>query len=220
MDSRLRQIRKELELTQKEIAEVLGCSKNNISMIETGKSTLTERNEKMLVKFLNINPAFLKTGSGPVRLESVWGDVWTTEGIDLPRVPLYNLGKTGGLFQLLSAPTTARPTGFISIPNLPECDGAAYYVGEGMHPILRSGDIVLYSALSDVSEIFWGEMYLVSVATGSGDYVSVCYLDRSSDPSRAVMRGASPERSETEIEIARINAIAMVKATIRFNTAK
>jgi hypothetical protein len=48
----------------------------------------------------------------------------------------------------------------------------------------------------------------------------VCYLDASSNPRKAVMRGAAPDRSTTEVDISKINAIALVKATIRMNTVK
>lgn len=222
MNARLKQIRKELELTQRQLAETLGCSKSNISMIETGKSALTEKNKLMLVKFLNIDPRFLETGSGPVtspaaRPKSTPG---AKDSGESPPVPLYDINKAGGLRQILDIAPRTEPEGFIGIPNLPKCDGAAYYVGDAMYPILRSGDIVMYRAIGEVSEVFWGEMYLVSVAAGGVEYVSVCYLDKSPTPGRAVMRGASPERSDTEIDISRITALAFVVATVRLNTAK
>lgn len=234
MISRLKQIRNELSLTQRQLADTLGCSKNNISMIETGKSALTGKNKMMLVKFLNVNPHFIETGRGPVLARTPRTELGATTGStpDDPSdgspgiaerggaVPLYDINRAGGLRQILAPAPHTEPEGFIGIPNLPKCDGAAYHVGDSMYPILRSGDIVLYRALTDPSEIFWGDMYLVSVSAGGSDYVTVCYLDRSPSPGRAVMRGASPGRSETEIDITRITALAFVVATVRLNTAK
>jgi phage repressor protein C with HTH and peptisase S24 domain len=35
----------------------------------------------------------------------------------------------------------------ILIPHLPKCDGAFYVTGDGMYPLLKSGDLVLYKEI-------------------------------------------------------------------------
>ena len=62
INSRLRSIRKELSLTQENLARVLGIGKSALSMIETGKASLSERNKNILVQELNVNPDWLETG--------------------------------------------------------------------------------------------------------------------------------------------------------------
>lgn len=69
INSRLRSIRKELSLTQENLARVLGIGKSALSMIETGKASLSERNKNILVQELNVNPDWLETGEGPMFLE-------------------------------------------------------------------------------------------------------------------------------------------------------
>lgn len=217
MESRLKQIRRELGLTQGEMAEKMGCSKANISMIETGKSILTEKNKLWLVKLFNINPEFIETGKGPIMPA---GPDRCADSREADRIPLFDLKGISKLEQLFHPAGGIVPEGYISIPNMPRCDGAVYYVGDMMYPILRSGDMVLYSRLADTSEIFWGDMYLLAVETSGGEYISVCRLDKSENHGKAIMHGADPGRSSTEIDIARIKAIAFVKATIRMNSAK
>ena len=55
INSRLRSIRKELSLTQENLARVLGIGKSALSMIETGKASLSERNKNILVQELNVH---------------------------------------------------------------------------------------------------------------------------------------------------------------------
>ena len=63
--------------------------------------------------------------------------------VDLQRIPLYNLEATAGLVSLFND-VDAIPISYISLPDLPACDGAVYVRGDSMYPLLKSGDIVLY----------------------------------------------------------------------------
>uniref|UniRef100_S0DF90 Putative peptidase S24/LexA repressor family protein n=2 Tax=termite gut metagenome TaxID=433724 RepID=S0DF90_9ZZZZ len=250
MDSRLKQIRKQLGLKQEELAGIFECGKHNISMIERGKSALSERNKKCLVKKFNLNPLWLEGENAPMLLPAAEHAARLEESpaIFPASVPLYDMEQVpslAGLFKYTAANpshTTGRvgrrsenigkpgrptkeqkaytPVGWISVPGLPKCDGALKLAGDGMEPILRGGDIVLYSRLGSVAEIFWGEMYLLSVDTPMGDYIAVRYLHRSEKPGLAVLTGENSGFRDTEIELSKIRAIAFVKATVRMNSSK
>ena len=62
----LKLIRKSLGMTQQQLAQRLGIGKAALSMIETGKATLTTRNKNILVQELNVNPEFLDSGREPM----------------------------------------------------------------------------------------------------------------------------------------------------------
>ena len=64
MGDRVKLIRKELKLTQEQLAQRLGIGKAALSMIETGKCGLSTRNKNILVQDLNVNPDWLETGKG------------------------------------------------------------------------------------------------------------------------------------------------------------
>ena len=64
MRERLKLIRKELGMTQEMLAQKLGIGKSALSMIETGRAALSERNKNILVQELNVNPEWLETGKG------------------------------------------------------------------------------------------------------------------------------------------------------------
>ena len=64
MESKVKLIRKELKMTQEQLAQRLGIGKAALSMIETGKCGLSTRNKNILVQDLNVNPDWLETGKG------------------------------------------------------------------------------------------------------------------------------------------------------------
>ena len=48
-----------------------------------------------------------------------------------------------------------------------------------MYPLLKSGDIVLYKQLGNIDDIFWGDMYLLSIDIDGEEYVTVKYIQKS-----------------------------------------
>ena len=64
MNERVKMIRKQLGMTQEQLAQRLGIGKAALSMIETGKAGLSARNRNILVQELNVNPEWLETGEG------------------------------------------------------------------------------------------------------------------------------------------------------------
>jgi transcriptional regulator with XRE-family HTH domain len=61
---RLRLLRKKLGLNQGEFALKLGITQTALSMIEIGRSKLTEKNIKLISVTFNVNENWLRTGEG------------------------------------------------------------------------------------------------------------------------------------------------------------
>ena len=55
------------------------------------------------------------------------------------QIPLYDLEATAGLVPLFTESANNIPLDYITIPNLPKCDGAIYVTGDSMYPLLKSG---------------------------------------------------------------------------------
>ena len=182
MNERVKLIRKQLGMTQEQLAQRLGIGKAALSMIETGKAGLSARNRNILVQELNVNPEWLESGKG--NMFNAEPDLTaymhrTDNSLPLQSVPLYSIEGTAGLVPLFADQAQAKPVNFIHIPNLPKCDGAIYIVGDSMYPLLKSGDIVLYKQLGDINDIFWGDMYLLSIDIDGEEYVTVKYIQKS-----------------------------------------
>lgn len=219
----LKQIRKSLNLTQQQLAERLGIGKAALSMIETGRASLTARNKNLLVQELNVNPDFLETGKG--EMFNAEPDLTaylhrTDNSLPLQSVPLYSVEGTAGLVPLFADRAANKPINYIHIPNLPKCDGAIYIVGDSMYPLLKSGDIVLYKQLSDIGDIFWGDMYLLSIDMDGEEYITVKYIQKSEREGFVKLVSQNPHHADKEVSMERIRAIALVKASIRMNSIR
>ncbi len=223
MESRLRLIRKELGLTQGVLAQKLGIGKSALSMIETGKTGLSERNKNILVQELNVNPEWLETGRG--EMFNAQPDYTsflhrTDNTLPMQSVPLYSIEGTAGLVPLFSDNNSNKPINYIHIPNLPKCDGAIYVAGDSMYPLLKSGDIVLYKQLNDLNDIFWGDMYLLSLDLEGEEYITVKYIQKSDRDGYVRLVSQNPHHADKDVPMSRIRALALVKASIRMNSIR
>ena len=222
MGDRVKLIRKALGLTQEQLAQRLGVGKTALSMIETGKARLSSRNRNLLVQELNVNPDWLESGKGEMfnadpSLAASFGR-GTEMAMPLQSVPLYSIEATAGLVPLFEQQSSHTPINYIHIPNLPKCDGAVYVAGDSMYPLLKSGDIVLYKQLRDLDDIFWGDMYLLSIDMDGEEFITVKYVQRSDREGYVRLVSQNQHHADKDVEIKRIRAIALVKASIRMNT--
>ena len=223
MNERVKLIRKKLGMTQEQLAQRLGIGKAALSMIETGKTRLSSRNRNIMVQELNVNPEWLETGRG--EMFNAEPDLTaymhrTDNSLPLQSVPLYSVEGTAGLVPLFAEQARTKPLNYIHIPNLPKCDGAIYIVGDSMYPLLKSGDIVLYKQLHDIDNIFWGDMYLLTNDIDGEEYITVKYIQKSDRPGYVKLVSQNPHHADKEVEIGRIRAIALVKASIRMNSIR
>lgn len=140
--------------------------------------------------------------------------------VDLQRIPLYNLEATAGLVSLFND-VDAIPISYISLPDLPACDGAVYVRGDSMYPLLKSGDIVLYKQVHDMQYgIFWGEMYLISANVDGDEFVTIKYIHKSERENCVKLVSHNQHHEPKDIPISMICALALVKASVRYNTIR
>ncbi|MDD6235365.1 MAG: helix-turn-helix transcriptional regulator [Lachnospiraceae bacterium] len=66
---RVKEIRKELDLTLEKFGEKLGVKRNTMSAIETGRNSITDQMAKSICREFNVNEEWLRSGNGPVFIE-------------------------------------------------------------------------------------------------------------------------------------------------------
>ena len=223
-ESRVKLIRKALGMTQEQLSQRLGIGKAALSMIETGKAGLSTRNRNILVQELNVNAEWLD-GDDSADMFNLEPDLTsfrlkTDNTLPMQSVPLYSIEGTAGLVPLFADRRQMKPVDFIHIPNLPKCDGAIYVVGDSMYPLLKSGDIVLYKQLHDLHDIFWGDMYLLSIDIDGEEYITVKYVQKSATEGFVKLVSQNPHHADKDVAMSRIRAIALVKASIRMNSIR
>mgnify|MGYP001033370209 CR=1 FL=1 len=215
-------------------------SPDSIYHIQRGRNRISANMaERIVMAFPEVDKAWLMTGRGEMLLPGAAGTAGTTTdhrrlalfdparheaatrpaetAANLQQVPLYDFEAVAGLVPIFT--NQNRPIDYISIPDLPRCDGAVYVRGDSMYPLLKSGDIVMYKQIQDYYNIIWGEMYLISFAYEGEEYITVKFIKKVDDhPDRVLLVSHNPHHAPKEIPVAAIRALALVKASIRFNT--
>ena len=138
----------------------------------------------------------------------------TVEALDDRSVALYDITAAANLKTLL---TNKRQymVGKIQIPSIPLCDGAVYISGDSMYPILKSGDIVGFKEINSFSNLIYGEMYLVSFTIEGDENLAVKYVNRSEKEGCLKLVSYNAHHDPMDIPFSTINAMAIVKFSIR-----
>ncbi|MFC6097350.1 helix-turn-helix transcriptional regulator [Flavobacterium qiangtangense] len=206
----------------------IGASRGSISKaVKEGKSIGSQVLENILAVYTDLNPTWLMTGVGEIFTENIEIQnkkieafrLKTDREIENQQIPLYDIEAIAGLVPLFQDSKSQDPIDHISIPHLPKCDGAVYVTGDSMYPLLKSGDIVLYKEIHDVAnEIFWGEMYLIGIDMSGEEYVTVKYIQKSEISGCVRLVSQNKHHQDKDVEISKIKALALVKASIRINS--
>lgn len=68
MNNRIKNFRKQLNLTQEEFSSRIGLSRNFIAQIETGAKNPSDRTISVICREFNISEEWLRTGSGEMKI--------------------------------------------------------------------------------------------------------------------------------------------------------
>lgn len=206
-----------------DFAKHLSISRQTLS---NWKARNTYDAELLYTKCLHLNPEWLLTGNGSMLKEEKEIEIkkldQSRKTIDAhitdQEVPLYDIHAMAGLQELFNTGKPAQVLETIQIPNLPRCDGAITITGDSMYPLLKSGDIILY-AITSIENIFYGEMYLLGIQLNDfEEFITVKYIHRSDHSGNIKLVSQNKHHDDKEVPLKSIRSIALVKASIRFNT--
>lgn len=138
----------------------------------------------------------------------------TKEAINNRSVTLYDITAAANLKTIFTDKQQYAVVK-IQIPSIPFCDGAIYVSGDSMYPILKSGDIVGYKEINSFSNLIYGEIYLVSFNIEGDEYLSVKYVNRSDKEGYLKLVSYNTHHEPMDIPFTSINAMAIVKFSIR-----
>lgn len=188
--------------------------------------------EQILITYPDINPEWLLTGNGNMA-ETNYYDIElgrksdqfeelpsAYKRIEKQQVPLYNVETSNTILSLFED-LNLQPTDYISVPNLPKCDGAIYVNTDSMYPLLKSRDIILYKKIANtIDNIFWGEMYLIALTTNDLEEFLLLKWIQKSDKGQDWIKLVSenPQHEPKHILFKNIKGLAVIKASIRINS--
>jgi len=142
----------------------------------------------------------------------------TEDNLKSQRIPLYEMNTQTSLTQLFDK---NRPViDYITIPNLPKSDGALHIRGDGMYPLLKSGDIAIYKKVSNLEDgIYYGEMYLLSIDIDGDEATVVKYVRKSDKGDQYInLTSYNTNHASKDVNLKYIRTMALIKASICFNT--
>lgn len=173
-----------------------------------------------------INSDYILTGRGaPLRenieTTQVYHPKYTEKLESDGTITLYDVEAAANLKTLFDN-KDQNILGQINIPNIPKCDGAVYVKGDSMYPLLKSGDIVAYKEIPlEMSHIFFGEMYLVSIDLDGDEYLTVKYVQHSEKGEDWIkLVSYNQNHQPKDFPLSSVRAMALVKLSIRMNTMK
>lgn len=225
---KIKEARELLGLNQIEFAERIGVTQKDVSQMEAGNKKFIPNRyiEFLLNESFDLNSIFdensdlQKKKPNLVAESSAVYKMRTDYEIEDQTIPLYDIEAAAGLVSLFQHKNGNKPIDTIKIPNLPKCDGAVFITGDSMYPLLKSGDIVAYKEIHDFeNDIFWGEMYLISVEVAGEEWISVKYIQKSDKGEKYIrLVSQNQHHQPKDVLILKVRALALIKASIRINS--
>jgi phage repressor protein C with HTH and peptisase S24 domain len=138
--------------------------------------------------------------------------------IEYQEIPPYDIRAAANLKTLFTQ-KDQNILSKITLPDIPNCDGAMYVTGDSMDPLIKSGDIICYKEIHDLQNIFYGKMYVISMDVAGDEYLNLKYIIHSDlGDSWVRLESHNKRHSPKDFELKYIHALAIVKISIRMNT--
>ena len=204
---RVKYIIREMGLTQGEFARRIGVDSSNMSKYLNGKLPLNDSLINRIVVNLGLSKDWITSGSDlpyakqPAAMPSEAmvfdGQIRNVPSTDRQGTPVYDIDVTAGIMPRARMFATENIVGYVNLPGIPEGCRIVTVSGDSMYPVIRSGDFIAVRELSNLQQIFWGQIYVVVL----DDYCMVKYVRRHDDPEMVILR--SENRNYDDMEVRR-----------------
>ena len=90
------------------------------------------------------------------------------------------------------------PTGFVDLPDMTSTQCRIVRVsGDSMSPVIRNGDYIAVRELTNLRQIFWGQIYVVIL----DDYRMVKYIRHHDDPALVILRSENKRYDDISVHL-------------------
>lgn len=199
-------------MTQGEFAEKIGCDQSNLSKHLKGRLPISEALINKIVINLGVSKAWLKDGTDVPFAKQSGSSVpcLMVDEIEMKSMkgtPIYDIDVTAGGQSRSIMFTDEHMVGAVNLPSIsPDCR-IVKVSGDSMKPVICNGDYIAVRELSNMSQIFWGHIYVVVL----DDYRMVKYLRRHEDPDKVILRSENPKYDDMEVNRSDIRDLLVVQ---------
>lgn len=217
--SRIKYLIREMGLTQGEFAEKIGCDQSNLSKHLNGKLSVSDSLINKIVINLGVSKVWLKDGAEvpfakqlPASIPSLVIDESALKS--MKGTPVYDIDVTAGGLGRSMIFADEYMVGAVNMPNIsPDCR-IVRVSGDSMSPVISNGDFIAIRELTNISQIFWGHIYVVVL----DDYRMVKYLRRHEDPSMVILRSENPKYDDMEVNRSEIRDLFVVQNILHIDS--
>ena len=216
---RIKYLIKELGLTQGEFAEKIECDQSNLSKHLNGKLPISESLLNKIVINMGVSKAWLKEGTDVPFAKYSSGAVPSliideSELKSMKGTPVYDIDVTAGGMNRSMMFADEHIVGAVNMPNIsPDCR-IVRVSGDSMSPVICNGDFIAVRDLSNMSQIFWGQIYVVVL----DDYRMVKYLRKHSDADKVILRSENPRYDDMEVSRSEIRELLVVQNILHIDS--
>ena len=216
---RIKYLMKEMGVRQVQFAERIGVDTSNLSKYLNAHMPLSESFLNRLVVNLGVSKEWLLEGKDlpfGKTLVRVDGATWQAAGNGAESgTPVYDVDATAGLSSGRSELFASENiVGWVNLPNMsPNCR-IVRVSGDSMSPVIQDGDFVAVREVSNPSQIYWGQIYVVQL----DDFRVVKYVRRHTDPNMVVLRSENPNYDDMDVRRSDIHEMLLVQHVLHVNT--
>lgn len=219
---RIKYIIQEMGLTRAEFASRLDIDSSNLSKYLNGKLAINESLVNRMVVNLGLSKEWLTTGGDlpyakvPNVVNAIDFD-GKIEGRPINAnlgTPVYDIDVTAGAMPRAMMFANENIVGYVNVPSIPPGCRIVGVSGDSMKPVICSGDLLAVRELTNLQQIFWGQIYVVVL----DDYCMVKYIRRHVDPDMVILRSENPNYDDMEIRRADIRDLMFVQHIVHVDT--
>ena len=213
--SRIKYLMGVMGLRQSAFAERVGTDVSNFSKQLNGKLSISEALVNKIVVGMGVSKRWLMDGEGtPFEKGSSLSPAVSAGREQESGVPVYDIDVTAGAMTREMLFADDRIVGHISVPGINPMCRVVRVSGDSMSPVINSGDYIAVRQVTDLSVLYWGQIYVVLL----DDYRMVKYLRRHEDRDKVVLRSANPAYDDIELPREAIRNLFFVDNIIHIDT--
>ncbi|OJV23455.1 MAG: hypothetical protein BGO30_09215 [Bacteroidetes bacterium 41-46] len=210
----LKLFRKQNNLTQIDMAEILGCKQSFISQIETGYRQIPDEYISILLALDGYNMSAISKTMALSEAEPSY-NIDESNSIGVPYYE--DLDVTASLVTSFSD-YAETPTFKINYKHFNDCDAYLPVMGNSMAPLYCNGDIIAIRKIINLDALLPGETYLVITNSEANSLRTIKRVYYSPDRSKILLRATNPDYAgDIEIFKKDIISIYFVKGKITRN---
>lgn len=220
---RIKFLMKELNYRQVDFAQRIDVDTSNLSKYLNGRLAMSEALINKIVVNLGVSKQWLETGEDlpfakqqPQSLVTVpESHIVVGSNVAKRGTPVYDIDVTAGYQPQARMFTDDQIVGFVDLPDVMNSQCRIVRVsGDSMSPVIRNGDYIAVRELSNLRQIFWGQIYVILL----DDYRLVKYIRRHDDPSMVILRSENKRYDDMEVARSEIRDLMFVQNILHVDT--